>query len=90
MGVVRFQDLRPVFRNPFEHDNQRARDIMPKTVPMLTEQDSLDMVLKTFELSDLETLPVVSDHKSKRLIGIVRHEDALQRYRKEILLRSEK
>jgi CIC family chloride channel protein len=89
VGLVRFQDLRPVFRDPASHDGLKANDIMVKTMPLLIGQDSLGTVLKTFELSDLDTLPVVADQKSKRLIGILRHKDALRRYRKEILLRSE-
>ncbi|HWP81020.1 MAG TPA: chloride channel protein [Bacteroidota bacterium] len=90
LGLIRFQDLWPVYRDPSAHNHVTAEDIMVKNVPSLTEQDTLDRVLKTFELIDIDALPVVSDHRSKRLIGIVRHEDALRRYRKEILLRSEK
>jgi CIC family chloride channel protein len=90
LGLIRFQDLRPVHSDPSAHNNIKAEDIMIKNVPSLIEQDTLDRVLKTFELIDIDALPVVSDNRSKKLIGIVRHEDALRRYRKEILLRSEK
>lgn len=90
VGLIRFQDVRPVYRDPDGHRNVLAADVMVKNVPLLNENDSLDKVLKTFELIDIDTLPVVADQGSKKIIGIVRHEDALRRYRKEILLRSEK
>ncbi len=89
VGLLRFQDIRPVYRKPDEYANSLVRDIMVKDTPVLEEGDTLDKALKTFELSDLDTLPVVVARNSKKLIGIVRHEDALRRYRKEILLRSE-
>ena len=90
VGLLRFQDIRPVYRNPDDYRDALVRDIMVKDTPLLEEGDSLDKALKTFELSDLDTLPVVAARDSKKLIGIVRHEDALRKYRKEILLRSEK
>ena len=89
-GLIRFQDIRPVYRDPEVHRNLLAFDIMVRETPVLTENDSLDRALKTFELIDIDTLPVVAQRDSKKLVGMVRHEDALRRYRKEILLRSER
>jgi len=90
LGVVRFQDIRGVFGNPEAHTTLLAVDIMMKNVSLLLERDSLDTVLKTFELTDIDILPVVDDQATRKLIGIVDQESALRRYRKEILLRSEK
>ncbi|MDH3251631.1 MAG: chloride channel protein [Ignavibacteria bacterium] len=87
VGVVRFQELREVLREPMS-SIILAEDIMVKNVPMFEEHETLDNVLKKFELTDIDTIPVVSDLRDRKLIGIVRHEDVLRRYRKEILLRS--
>jgi CIC family chloride channel protein len=89
IGLIRFQDIRPLYQKDNQQTHLLAQDIMTKDVPVLDEHDSLDKVLKTFELTDTDTLPVVSLRDHKKLVGIVRHEDALRRYRKEILLRSE-
>ena len=90
LGLIRFQDLRPALRNPDDESDLRAEDIMVKDAPMLTEADSLDKALKTFELIDIDALPVVADIKSRKLIGMAHYDEALRRYRKEVLLRSEK
>lgn len=90
VGLIRFQDIRPVYLDLEAHKGVVAADIMVKNIPLLLEHDSLDKVLKTFELIDIDALPVVSDLRSKKVNGMVRHEDALRRYRKEILLRSAK
>jgi len=89
LGVVRFQDLRTVLRSPDIHETLIAEDIMVKNVPRLSPRDALDMTLKTFELSDFDMLPVL-DGSSLEVVGLVDHEDALRRYRKEILLHSAK
>jgi CIC family chloride channel protein len=89
LGVVRFQDLRTVLRSPDIHSTLIAEDIMVKNTPMLSPSDALDMTLKTFELGDFDMLPVI-DPTSREVIGMVDHEDALRRYRKEILLHSAK
>jgi CIC family chloride channel protein len=90
VGMIRFQDLRHAFRCDETWDSKLAESIMVHDVPVLLEQDSLDKVLKTFELIDFDALPVVLDSKSRKLVGIVQHDEALRRYRKEVLLRSEK
>jgi len=89
LGIIRFQDIRPVYSNIANLAFLLAGDIMIKDAPVAHELDSLDMVLKTFELSDAEMLPVLASDGSNKLVGIVNNDDALRRYRKEILVRSE-
>jgi CIC family chloride channel protein len=88
LGIVRFQELREVLREPLAMDVILAEDIMMKNIPTFMEHESLDKVLKSFELTDIDTIPVIADAQNRTLVGIVRHEDVLRRYRKEILLRS--
>jgi chloride channel protein, CIC family len=88
LGIVRFQELREVMREPLALDVILVEDIMMRNIPTFQEHESLDKVLKSFELTDIDTIPVVADPQTRILVGIVRHEDVLRRYRKEILLRS--
>ncbi|MCI0706941.1 MAG: CBS domain-containing protein [Ignavibacteriae bacterium] len=90
VGLISFQDLRPALRNPDDGTDLRAEDIMVKDTPVLLEHDSLDKALKTFELIDIDALPVVADAKTRKIIGMVYYDEALRRYRKEVLLRSER
>jgi chloride channel protein, CIC family len=89
-GLVRFDDLRHVLTEGQLPLHLMADDIMVHDFSLLTPGDTLDTVLKTFELEDADALPVVRDVQKKNLLGIVLHEDVLRRYRKEILLRSER
>jgi len=90
VGIIRFNDLRQVFTERELPSYIMADDIMIREFPLLTGDDTLDNVLKTFELEDADALPVVRDARDRTVLGIVRHEDVLRRYRKEILLRSER
>jgi CIC family chloride channel protein len=90
VGIIRFNDLRQVFTERELPSHIMADDIMIREFPLLTRDDTLDTVLKTFELEDADALPVVTDAQDRIVLGIVRHEDVLRRYRKEILLRSER
>jgi len=88
LGVIRFQDIRAVFRDVSSHYGLVAEDIMIKNEPVIVSSASLGDLLKTFELTDMDTLPVVESQKKRVILGIVNQDDALRRYRKEILLRS--
>jgi chloride channel protein, CIC family len=90
VGLVRFHDLRQVLTERELPAYLMADDIMIRDFPILSVDDRLDTVLKTFELEDADALPVVRDLEKRTLLGIVLHEDVLRRYRKEILLRSER
>ncbi len=89
VGLVRFQELRALLRDSSTHEFILAEDVMMKNFPLINKRDTLDKVLKQFELADVDAMPVVADGEGKELVGLIRHEDVLRRYRKEILLRSE-
>jgi chloride channel protein, CIC family len=90
IGIIRFPDLRQVLTERELPSYLMAHDIMVRDFPVLTIDDTLDNVLKTFELGDADALPVIRGAGDRTVVGIVRQEDALRRYRKEILLRSER
>jgi CIC family chloride channel protein len=89
LGVVRFQDLRQVVAQPELPEYLMADDVMIASVPVLYNADTLDKALKTFELAGADALPVLKSNDDGTLVGMIRHDDALRRYRKEILLRAE-
>lgn len=89
LGVVRFQDLRQVVAQPELPEYLMADDVMIASTPTLYDTDTLDKALKTFELASADALPVLKANDNKTLVGMIRQDDALRRYRKEILLRAE-
>ena len=89
LGVVRFQDLRQVVAQPELPEYLMADDVMIASVPVLLDTDTLDTALKTFELAGADALPVLKSNDTRTLVGMIRQDDALRRYRKEILLRAE-
>ena len=89
LGVVRFQDLRQVVAQPELPEYLMADDVMIVSSPVLYDTDTLDKALKTFELAGADALPVLRGNDKGTLVGMIRQDDALRRYRKEILLRAE-
>lgn len=89
LGVVRFQDLRQVVAQPELPEYLMADDVMIANTPYLYDTDTLDKALKTFELAGADSLPVLKAKDNRTLVGMIRQDDALRRYRKEILLRAE-
>ena len=88
VGIIRFQDLRPIYKNVESLSFLIARDVMIQNMPTLRQSDTLDTALKMFEVADVETLPVIADD-GMALRGILNSENAYRRYRKEIQLRSQ-
>jgi CIC family chloride channel protein len=84
-GVVRFQDLRTVIPRTELHRTLVAEDIMVRDFDPILEDHTLDTVLRTFELTDADELPVLAAPDG-RVVGMLRYEDALRRYRREVLL----
>jgi CIC family chloride channel protein len=61
-----------------------ARDMADSTLPVLTPEDKLDVVMKLFTQVQVDELPVISDHK---LVGSVRKSDVLEAYHRELTRR---
>ena len=81
-GVVSLADLRPVLQEANSlRDIVVARDVANGNVPQIAPGDTLDSVINRLDLGYRDEMPVVEDGK---LLGIVRLEDVLARYRKEL------
>jgi CIC family chloride channel protein len=57
-----------------------AADLMRPAVTPLVPDDRLDQAMELFVEQDLLALPVVDDHKERRVVGLVRRSDLAQAY----------
>jgi CIC family chloride channel protein len=85
VGVVTFQDVREVLSEAHAQQFLLVKDIMRENVLTLDEHATLEQALKAFEVGDVDLIPVISNDGRRSLKGVLRHENILSRYRKEML-----
>ena len=84
-GVISMRELRPAL-----HDAESlgglvvAQDLVESDYPYLTADENLDTVLDRLDKGYRDELPVLADG---RLLGVVRIEDVIARYRRELTKR---
>jgi CIC family chloride channel protein len=61
-----------------------AADLMRPGIDPLIPDDRLDQAMELFVEQDLLALPVVDDHKERRVIGLVRRSDVAQAYLRHV------
>lgn len=83
-GIIRLDEMRVLLQEGLL-TGVIAGDILKKDVPVVYEQTKLDEVLKLFEITDHDMLPVI-DSSCGRLVGVVRQEEAFAYYRKQLNL----
>jgi chloride channel protein, CIC family len=82
-GIIRFDAMRAVLKDGLT--GLSAGDILTADVPVVDQHAKLDEILKLFEITDYDMLPVI-DTSSGKLIGVVRQEEAFACYRKQLNL----
>jgi Mg/Co/Ni transporter MgtE len=84
-GVISMRELRPVLNDIDTLDELVvAADVAAVDSPSVSVDESLDVVLARLDLGYRDELPVVD---GDRLLGVVRVEDVLARYRHELARR---
>ena len=85
-GAISETQIRPLITE-FESlkESLIASDIASNKVITINEKHDLDYVLKVLTRSDLDEVPVVSEEKGKKIIGIISRHDILSSYNKESL-----
>ncbi len=87
-GAIDLQDLHQVIP---EQEHLRnvlvAEDIATHPVRTVTPEESLDRVLAEFGRSHVDELPVVETGTEDQLLGVIRRQDVVARYNREILTR---
>ncbi len=86
IGTISFQELRSVLAEPEALlDMLIVDDFANRDFLTVTANSTLLEALHSFSVRDVSALPVVDNQKRKRLVGILRRPDVLQRYRREVL-----
>jgi len=86
IGIITMRDIRPLLQDRDLAPLLLAMDIMSENVFVLQPEDSFDQALRKMEIDDNELLPVVSDTKSMRYLGVVTKDHILKQYTKKDLI----
>ncbi len=86
IGIITMRDIRPLLQDRDIAPLLLAMDIMSENVFVLQPEDSFDQALRKMEIDDNELLPVVSDTKSMRYLGVVTKDHILKQYTKKDLI----
>ena len=86
IGVISFRNIRSILFEEELHGMIIAADLMTDLVTV-TPNESLYSALEKFIKSDYGTLLVVDEKDPNRVIGLLRHEDVISAYNKEVLRR---
>lgn len=88
LGGVSLTKLRTLI---FQHDTLQhvlvARDVLEESVPRVTEDDDLDVVMRAFGDSQLQELPVVDAKGTNRIVGSVHRHDVINARNQEHMRR---
>ncbi|MDA1057644.1 MAG: chloride channel protein [Proteobacteria bacterium] len=85
VGSLTFNSLRGVSLDPELDHLINARDIARLDPPLLCAGDDLEDALKLMETHHEDSLPVVTDRQSRRVVGILHHKTALMAYNQALL-----
>jgi CIC family chloride channel protein len=80
LGVVTLDEVYLASQDPSLQPLIVAEDLMRSDVQPLTPEDTLDRALELFVQNDILTVPVVSDHSERRLLGMVNRFDISSAY----------
>jgi CIC family chloride channel protein len=81
VGVVHFNDIREIIFNPYRVKYTMIRDIMKTPPAIIHSSDSMEIVMKKFEISKSAFLPVLRDDK---YYGFISKSIALEAYRTKL------
>lgn len=88
LGSVSLSELRRLI---FEQESLRhvvvAGDLVYPHPPTVTEDDTLDVVMRLFSHGDMDEIPVVDPKNPRKLVGSVHKRDVIDVYNREVLRR---
>ncbi|GAB4336276.1 MAG: chloride channel protein [Calditrichia bacterium] len=89
VGVVRMRDIRPYMFDRHLYPLLITKDIAEQDYITVHPDQSLADVLRTFDLTDAEFLPVTERRDPGKLLGVIYRDQLMRWYRKAPLLQSE-
>lgn len=81
VGIVHFNDIREIIFNPYRVKYTMIKDIMKIPSPTIYSSDSMEIVMRKFEISKTAFLPVLRDDK---YCGFISKSIALEAYRTKL------
>jgi len=88
LGAISLSEIRRLI---FEQETLRhvvvAGDLVVPNPPSVTENDTLDLVMRLFSHSEMDEIPVVEEKNPKKLVGTVHKRDVINAYNQEVLRR---
>ena len=83
-GMVTSRDMRETLVHREAIPLLDVQELMRDDLPCVLREDTLDVALDRFSRHDVESLPVVESHASRRVVGLVSRRTLLQRYQREL------
>ncbi|QDV14214.1 H(+)/Cl(-) exchange transporter ClcA [Rosistilla oblonga] len=84
VGIFTDDDVRSYLFHDAIWKLANASDVMTTNVVSVTPDDDLNTALGHFTALNLEELPVVEDHQSQRLLGMLRRRETIATYNRRI------
>lgn len=85
VGTFSFTDLREVIFNPDLDELVNARDLVDARAPVITPGAELERVLRLMDMDKIDSIAVVEDLDSRRVIGLVHRKDVLLAFNRALL-----
>lgn len=84
-GVISFQDIRSILSQHSLDYLVIAQDLVRGDTVTLNFDDDLEKAYKTFNLKDLELIPVLNEYDDNKVIGVLRKNDMVSYYNKRLI-----
>ncbi len=89
IGTISLRDIRYYMFDQELYPALIAKDVANENVITVTPDQSLADVLRLFDFTDTEMLPVVSKRSPKKIIGVIYRDELMRWYRKTPLLQEQ-
>ena len=84
-GVLSFQDIRSVMSEHSLDFLVIAQDLVRPGTTVLFADDNLEKAYRMFGLRDLQLIPVVEHSDEKKVVGVLRRDDMINYYNKQLI-----
>ncbi|QDV70416.1 H(+)/Cl(-) exchange transporter ClcA [Rosistilla carotiformis] len=84
VGIFTDDDVRSYLFHDAIWKLANASDVMTSNVVSITPEDDLNVALGHFTALNLEELPVVKDHQSRQLLGMLRRRETIDTYNRRV------
>ncbi|MFH2047905.1 MAG: chloride channel protein [bacterium] len=84
-GVISFQDLRSLITQHSLDQLVIAKDLVQEETVVVNYDDDLEQAFKLFGVKDLKMIPVINKYNKDKVIGVLRREDMIDYYNRQLI-----